>query len=140
MRAKKLLFSVLLFCGMAVFATVLAHPDSSANTVEADLLKQKTVAIGMTGLEYGSVDIRIVDNGKSYMFTGSRPGFIGEFIREGTTLDVELFFHGVSPEFSRLTTTPNFLVTKISSTQYHITVCEDEMMPHGEIGLHFGNF
>ncbi|MDE5945048.1 MAG: hypothetical protein K2G93_05625 [Rikenella sp.] len=94
----------------------------------------------MTGLQSGSVDIRIVDNGKTYFFTGSTNGFIGEFIREGNTLDVELYFHNVSPAFSRLTTSANFISTEISTNRYRITVYEEDVMPHGEIGLHFGNF
>ncbi|MDE6499179.1 MAG: hypothetical protein K2K83_00545 [Rikenella sp.] len=140
MKTKRLLFSVLLFCGMVAFATVWARPDSSQPAESKFDPDQVMVAVGMTGLESGSVDIQIVfDNGKTYFLTGSANGFIGEFLLESNSFDVELFFHNTSPAFSRLTTSATLEFTQVSDTKYHVTVY-DKWITFGEIGLHFGNF
>ena len=144
MKTKPLfLASMFAFCGMLMFGPVSASNEPSANTPAAEpspvLNKKLTVAIGMTGVESGSVTVYISNNGKGYSFVGSHSGFIGEFTLEGDSFDIELAFSSVSPSFSCLTTSANFNVTRISDTKYHVTVY-DEWLEFGEIGLHFGNF
>lgn len=143
MKTKKLLFSALLFCGLAALTTVWALPSARATQQQTEPKfdpDQVMVAVGMTGLEWGSVNIQIVfDNGQTYFFTGLANGFIGEFPLESDSFDVELFFNNVSPAFSRLTTSANFNATPVSDTKYHVTIY-DKRLTFGEIGLHFGSF
>lgn len=136
MKTKHLFFSLLAACGIALSASAAALCSAQTDDQTANL-GEIPITIGMTGLQSGSVDITITDNGKTYFFSASTNGYIGEFPLEGDSFDAELFFNNTSPNFSHLTTSATLDFTQISDTKYHVTVY-DKRLTFGEIGLHFG--
>lgn len=140
MKTKRLLAAILVSCGIVAFATAQALAQQSAKNLQTEqLVIQPLIHIGMTGLQYGSVDIRVSNNGQTYSYTSSTNGYIGEFTWEGSSCEFEVTFNNTSPSFNRLTTSANLVAEKISDNKYHVTLYDPDMK-WGEIALHFGQY
>ena len=126
---------MVLLCG-----SLILTGSKSAPRVNND----SKVRIGMTGLDYGTMDVRILHNGETYNFSSSTaipviPGFLGEFRFTGSSFEMEITLHN-TPSITRITTSPTLKMEEISTLKYRVTWHfddEDEHRLGGEIGIHF---
>lgn len=135
MKPKHLLTAILAFCGIMVLTS-----SKSVPRVDND----SKIWIGMTGLDRGSVDVRILHNGETYLFSSLSaipviPGFLGEFRCTGASFDIEITLNN-TPSLTQITTSHTLRLEEISTLKYRviwISDDEDDRRMGGEIGLHF---
>lgn len=134
MKAKHFFSALVLLCGMVILTGSKPAPRIGNDT---------KVRIGMTGLNYGSMDVTIRHNGETYYFSSSTaiqiiPGFLGEFDFTGDSFEVELTLRH-TPALTRITTSANLVIEEISTLKYRVTRYYDpiDLYKGGEIGIHF---
>lgn len=135
MKAKQFLSALVLLCGILVLTG--SKPAPRVNN-------DSKVWIGMTGLDYGTMDVRILHNGETYDFSsqyssGGYFGLLGEFRFTGSSCEMEITLHN-TPSITRITTSPTLKIEEISTLKYRVSWDigdEDDRRLGGEIGIHF---
>lgn len=140
MKAKHLISALLISVGLTVFV------HASASQPQSRIIRDSTIRVVVYGLVSGNVDVQIVNNDKTYYFSGSGAGeagritTIGNFVMVGDSFTVTAIPGSfVSPAFQRIASSATLQVETPYSTTSRVFWNEDGLRSGGEIVLYFGN-